>query len=340
MPVPDLTVQLGSLSLKSPVICGAGEHVADEPALRAAVDAGAAAVVAKSANESEDGRRQWDVREQALLERGRHVVERESALDVSIFNRSGLVPLPWDEWLAILVRADAYARDHGSYVVASLIPADPKTLPGLAADVESAGLRWLELNLSAPHAGESRPGSVRRADTPEGAAALTAAVREAVSIPLTVKLSGDGVDVVALAAAARDAGADHVAMTGRHMAFVPDLDTRRPLLGTFGAIGGDWALPLTMRWLAKTRLALDSNLPLVGTGGARDGGDVARLMLAGASAVQVATSVIVEGFGALGRITDELHAYLADQDLDARDLVGQAADAATTYEEIALRSSS
>jgi hypothetical protein len=76
MPVPDLTVQLSSLSLKSPVICGAGEHVADEPALRAAVDAGAAAVVAKSANESEDGRRQWDVREQALLERGRHVVER------------------------------------------------------------------------------------------------------------------------------------------------------------------------------------------------------------------------------------------------------------------------
>jgi dihydroorotate dehydrogenase (NAD+) catalytic subunit len=81
-------------------------------------------------------------------------------------------------------------------------------------------------------------------------------------------------------------------------------------------------------------------VPLVGTGGARDGRDVARLMLAGATAVQVASSVIVEGFGALGRIRDELSAYLASQELDARDAVGQAADAAKTYEEIALRSSS
>jgi dihydroorotate dehydrogenase len=339
MPVPDLAVQLGSLSLKSPVVCGAGEHVADEVALRAAVDAGAAAVVAKSANESEDARRQWDVREQVLLERGRHVVERESADDVSIFNRSGLVPFAWDEWLAILGRADSYARDRGSYVVASLIPADPNALPGLAADVESAGVRWLELNLSAPHAGESRPGSVVRADTVEGAAALTAAVREAVSIPVTVKLSGEGSDVVAMAAAVHGAGADHVAMIGRHMAFMPDLATRRPLLGTFGAIGGDWALPLTLRWVAKTRLAAGPELPIVGTNGARDGGDVACLLLAGASAVQVASSVIVEGFEALGRITDELRSYLAQHDLDASELVGQAADAATTYEEIALRSS-
>jgi len=338
--MPDVAMQLGSLSLKTPVVCGAGEHVADGEGLCAAVDAGAAAVVAKSANESDDARRQWDVREQLLLDVERRVVEGRSASGVSIFNRSGLVPVPWDDWLAVLARADDYARERASYVVASIIPADPETLPTLAAEVQSAGVRWLELNLSAPHAAESRPGSVQRADTPEGAAALTAAVREAVSIPLTVKLSGDGADVVALAKAAHAAGADHVAMIGRHMAFVPDLGTREPLLGTFGAISGDWTLPLTMRWVAKTRLAAGPGLPIVGTNGARDGGDVARLLLAGASAVQIATSVIVEGFDALVRITDELRAYLAQQGLDARDLVGQAADAATTYEEIALRSSS
>jgi dihydroorotate dehydrogenase (NAD+) catalytic subunit len=324
--MPELAVRLGSLPLKSPVICGAGEHVADEAALRAAIDAGAAAVVAKSANESEDARRQWEVREQALLDDG------------SLFNRSGLVPVPWDEWLATLARADAHARDRDSYVVASIIPAGADALPGLAADVESAGLRWLELNLSAPHASESRPGSVVRADTPEGAARLTAAVREAVSIPFTVKVSGDGADAVALAMAAHAAGADHVAMIGRHMAFVPDLATRAPVLGTFGAIGGNWALPLTMRWVAKTRLAAGPRLPIVGTNGVRDGGDVARLLLAGATAVQVATSVVVEGFGALTRMTGELGDYLTEQGVDAADLIGEAADAATTYEEVGLRS--
>jgi dihydroorotate dehydrogenase len=320
-------MRLGSIALKSPVVCGSGEHVADEAALRAAVEAGAAAVVAKSANESEAGRRQWEVREHVLLDGG------------SLFNRSGLVPLPWDEWVGVLARVDDYAREHASYVVASIVPGDPEALPRLAADVELAGLRWLELNISAPHAGESRAGSVVRADTVEDAAALTEAVREAVSIPVTVKLSGEGTDVVAMAAAVHAAGADHVAMIGRHMAFMPDLATRRPLLGTFGAIGGDWALPLTLRWVAKTRLAAGPDLPIIGTNGARDGGDVARLLLAGTSAVQVATSVIVEGFAALGRITEELSSYLAEHGLDASELVGQAADAATTYEEIALRSS-
>jgi len=338
--VPDLAVRLGSLPLKGPVICGSGEHVADESALCAAVDAGAAAVVAKSANESEDARRQWEVREQVLLDRARQVVEPSSAEGLSIFNRSGLVPLPWDEWLGVLARADEYARAQEAYVVASIIPADRGALPALAAEVESAGVRWLELNLSAPHASESRPGSVVRADTPEGAAALTAAVRDAVSIPLTVKVSGDGADAVALATAAHAAGADHVAMIGRHMAFVPDLATRRPVLGTFGAIGGGWALPLTMRWVAKTRLAVGPELPIVGTNGVRDGGDVARLLLAGASAVQVATSVILEGSAALARITEELSAYLTRENLDAADLVGQATDAVATYEEVALRSSS
>ncbi len=63
------------------------------------------------------------------------------------------------------------------------------------------------------------------------------------------------------------------------------------------------------------------------------------MLLAGATAVQVASSVIVEGFGALRRMTEELGAYLEEQQLDARELVGEAADAVASYEEIALRSS-
>jgi dihydroorotate dehydrogenase (NAD+) catalytic subunit len=323
--VPELAVRLGGLPLKHPVVCGSGEHLADEEGLRAAVDAGAAAVVAKSANESDAARRQWAVREHTMI-------------GDSYFNRSGLVPAQWDAWLETLASADAYARAGGSYVVASIIPADPAALPRLAADVEAAGLRWLELNLSAPHAGESRPGSVERAEGAADAAAATAKVREAVSIPLTVKLTGESGNVVALARAAREAGADHVAMIGRHMGFMPDLETRRPLLGTFGAIGGPWGLPLALRWVAKTRLALGPDVPLIGSNGARSGADVARFLLAGATAVQVATSVIVDGFASVGRFVEELRVYLTEQGVDAQDIVGEAADAAMTYEEVGVRS--
>jgi dihydroorotate dehydrogenase (NAD+) catalytic subunit len=322
--VSELAVQLGDLRLKHPVMCGSGEHLADAEGLRAAVDAGAAAVVAKSANESESARRQWEVRQHTMI-------------GDSYFNRSGLVPVPWDDWLETLAAADVHARERGSYVVASLIPGDPDALPGLAADVEAAGLRWLELNLSAPHSGESRPGSVARAHGAAEAAATTATVREAISIPLTVKLTGESSDVLALARAAREAGADHIAMIGRHMAFMPDLETRRPVLGTFGAIGGPWGLPLALRWVAKTRLALGPDVPLIGTNGARSGGDVARFLLAGARAVQVATSVIVEGFAAVDRLVEELRIYLTEQGVDAQDIVGEAADAAMTYEEVGVR---
>lgn len=324
---PELSVRLGPLELRNPLICGSGEHVASYEGLVAAIDAGAAAVVGKSANESDAARRQFAAATWVFLEDG------------TMLNRSGLVPEDWADWLEVLARADAHARDQGAWVAASVIPASTQELPRLAADVEAAGLRWLELNLSAPHAGESAPGAVERPSDPARAATLTATVRAATSLPLTVKLGAENADVVALARSVRDAGADAVVMVGRHMGFVPDAETRRPLLGSFGALGGPWALPLTARWLAKTRAALGSGVPLVGTNGARDGVDVARLMLAGATAVQVATSVIEHGPGVLTRMLQELSSYLERQGVDARSIVGEAADAVLTYEEAAVRSS-
>src|SRR3954468_13260637 len=96
---PELAVSLGPLELRNPLICGSGEHVAAYDGLVAAIDAGAAAVVAKSANESEAGRRQWRARTWIFLDDG-----------ATMLNRSGLVPEPWEAWLATLARADAHAR--------------------------------------------------------------------------------------------------------------------------------------------------------------------------------------------------------------------------------------
>ena len=334
---PDLAVTLGPLVLRNPLICGSGEHVATYDGLVAAVDAGAAAVVAKSANESDAARRQSDFATWVFLDE-RWNEAHEATSGTTMFNRSGLVQEPWEDWLEILARADAHAARRGSWVVASVIPGDPRELPRLASDVERTGLRWIELNLSAPHAQEAAPGAIERAGDPARAGELTAAVRGATSLPLTVKLSAESADVVGLARAVREAGADAVVLVGRHMGFMPDLETRRPVLGSFGGVGGAWGLPVALRWIAKSRAALGPDVPLVGTNGARDGLDVARFLLAGASAVQVATSVIVEGFPALGRMLDELAQYLDGQGVDARDIVGEAADAVMTYEEAAVRS--
>jgi dihydroorotate dehydrogenase (NAD+) catalytic subunit len=335
VPQPDLAVSLGPLRLRNPLIAGAGEHLATEAALRAAVDAGAAAVVAKSSNETEAGRRQWRAAAHVTLDASwRPVAEGTAGPGSSIFNRSGLQPEPWAAWVAALARADAHAAAQGAWVVPSLIPADLDALAGLVGDLEAAGLRWIELNLSAPHAREARDGVIRRPADPGAVAEIVGRVRAVTALPLTAKLTAESDDVAALAAAAREAGADVVAMTGRFMGFLPDPATRRPLLGTFGAISGTWTLPLAARWLAKTRIALGPELPLVGTGGARSGEDVARLLLSGACAVQVATAPMVEGMEALGRIRDELAAYLAGQGVTAQEIVGEAADHVRSYADV------
>jgi dihydroorotate dehydrogenase (NAD+) catalytic subunit len=161
-------------------------------------------------------------------------------------------------------------------------------------------------------------------------------VRSAVALHLTVKLPGSG-NVLALVVAARDAGADSVALAGRPLAFLPDLASRRPLLGTFGAIGGAWALPLTLRWVAKARARCGADLPILATNGVRDGNDVARALLAGASAAELGTALWTDGPAAIERTLAELGAYLEAQALTAQDLVGEAADAVMTYEEAGKR---
>jgi dihydroorotate dehydrogenase (NAD+) catalytic subunit len=327
---PDLFVSLGSLRLKNPVVCASGEWTMSAEDIRAALDAGAAAVVAKSTNESEAAKRQLASAEYAFLDDEWRPVDRARA--TSLFNRSGLVGEPFEGWLETLARADAYARERDAYVVASLIPAALEEIGNLAHAVEAAGLRWLELNLGASHGEEAAPGAIELVQDAERVEEIVVRVRRATALPLTVKLPSQG-DVLALAAAAQDGGADSLCLAGRPLAFLPDPDTRRPVLGTFGAIGGGWALPLTLRWVAKVRARLGPDVPIVATNGVRGGRDVVRALLAGASAAQLGTAVWAEGPAVLARALAELEDYLERERTTAQELVGQAADAVTTYEE-------
>lgn len=322
----DLGVTVAGLELKSPVCAGSGESTQTAAQIRACLDAGAAAVVAKSTNESEAAKTQLRAAEYVLLDE--NFVARAigpAGRGESLFCRSGLVDEPFEQWVETLADLDRAAGD--AYVVPSLIVADIDEAVRAARAFEQAGLRLLELNVGAPHAAEASAGAIRVGTD------LVRPVRDAVSLPLMVKVGG--LDPVADAVAAIDAGADAVVLSTRAQGFVADLETRRPLLGTFAAIGGSWAVPITCRHLAKTRAARPT-ASLVGTNGARDGRDVAQMLLAGASAVQLTTAVMTDGARALTRAIAELSAYLDDQGVSARELVGEAADAVQTYEEAAV----
>jgi dihydroorotate dehydrogenase len=324
--VSELGVRIGPLTLKNPVIAGSGEATATAAQIRACLDAGAAAVVAKSTNESEVAKAQLRAADYVLLDE--QLMPRPlgpARRGDSLFCRSGLVDEAFDVWLAKLAVLDAEAAARGAYVVPSLIVADLDAAIGMARTFEQAGLRWLELNVGAPHAQEAAAGAIATGGE------LVRPIREAVSLPLSVKVAS--LDDAELALAA---GADAVVVATRAQGFVPDLETRRPVLGTFAAIGGAWAVPLTCRELAKGRQRLGHDACLIGTNGARDGLDVARFLLAGATAAQLTSAVITDGPRILTRAIEQLDAYLDEQGASAAELIGAAADAVQTYEEAAL----
>lgn len=329
---PDLSIEVAGLHLKNPVMAGSGEATMDLASLEAALDAGAAAVVAKSTNESAAAGRQLERAEYVLLdEEWRPVPWGPAPRGASLFCRSGLPDVPFERWVEMLAAADGYAAPRDAFVVASLIVSDSEEAARRAKELEAAGLRWLEVNVGAPHAEEAPPGAIRSTTTPETVEDLVRPIREAVSVPITVKLSGEG-RPLGVAAAALDAGADALCLAGRHLGFLPDLGTRRPVLGTFGAIGGSWALPLTLRWIAKARARFGPGVPLIGTNGARSGPDVARFLLAGARAVQMTSLLMTDGPAALARTIADLGSYLAGAGLSAADIVGEAADSVARYE--------
>ena len=326
MRTADLAVEVAGLELANPVIAGSGEATQTAAQIRACLDAGAAAVVAKSTNESEAAKAQLRAAEYTLLDEdfATRAVGPAGRTD-SLFCRSGLVDERFDRWVELLALLD---REAGAaYVVPSLIVADLDEAVRMARAFEQAGLRWLELNVGAPHVEEAAGGAIR------AGVDLIRPIRDAVSLPLTVKVGG--LDPVAAATSAHDAGADAVALATRAQGFVSDLETRRPVLGTFAAIGGAWAVPLTCRHLAKTRQARPE-ASLIGTNGARNGRDIAQMLLAGASAVQMTSAVMTDGPASLKHAIEELSAYLDEQGVAARELVGESADAVQTYEEAAV----
>jgi dihydroorotate dehydrogenase (NAD+) catalytic subunit len=327
--VSRLATSVGGFALVNPVICGSGEPVMTEAGVRAALRAGVAGVIAKSVNENPAGGRQLDKADYVRLDA---LGVRTSGPGVSLFNRSGLSQRGVADWFAAIAAIDREAAGEGRFVAASLVYAGADGAVSVAGAARAAGLRVFELNVGAPHASEAAPGAIVQETDPGRLTELVRRVRAATGgMQLWVKLTGLSSNLPALALAARAGGADAVCMMGRFMGLVPDLDSFAPVLGTSAAYGGGWALPIVCRFLALTRAAAGGDLPLMGTNGVRSGEDVVRMGLCGASAVEVLSVVMHEGFGALGRFLQELESFLVDRGVTFGELIGRTADALGRY---------
>jgi dihydroorotate dehydrogenase len=335
----DLSINLGKIELKNPVICASSEITMTADGIRAAIDAGAGAVTAKSVNELPAAAAQLAKADYVLLDDDFRPLPWTSPdrLSASLFCRSGLAPTPLDEYLPMLAELDRYARTKQSYVVGSITVAGAGPAAEIAAKMQAAGLRWIELNLGAPHGRESA--AITQITAGDAVREYVRTVRRAVSVPLAVKLTAQADDPLSLAAAAIDEGADMIVLPGRVQGFMPDIETHQPILGSWGAIGGHWALPASLYWVSKAWRNVSRAVPIIGTNGARSAADVLRFMLSGARAVELASAAISNGPEIFSTILAELHSYCDRKQVPRiAELVGKAADAALTYDQITPRS--
>ena len=327
-----LHTTVGGFATANPVWVGSSELTMTLEGILACAEAGAGAVVAKSVNEVPGARDQLDIADYAYLDD--RLRPSEAAASSFLLNRSGLAQTSLDDWVEMLALAEEGARARGSAVVGSITVASADGAAAIARRLwEVVGA--VEINVGAPHGREAAGGAVRQLTDGAAVASLVETVRAVGDRPLFVKLPGTASDVVDLARHAVAAGADAVTLVGRYNGFVPDVESYDPVLGSWGAIGGPWCLPLSLFAVSKAHRDPDVGVPLIGTNGARDSDDVVRFLLSGASAVEIVDAVWVHGPGVVRQILAGLEAHLRRHGHDHVDeLVGVSADRARSYAEI------
>ena len=204
----------------------------------------------------------------------------------------------------------AWLADHGARTIVSIAGHNVEEYGRLAARLRTApGVGAVEVNISCPNV-ESR-GQVFACD-PLAAAEVVALVRRntAPGVPVFAKLSPDVTDIVEVASACVAAGADGLSMINTLLGMVIDTETMKPALaGVTGGLSGPAIRPVAVRCVYQVHAAMP-DVPIIGMGGVRSGADAFELVLAGASAVSVGTSIFNDPSAPV-RIAAELQELLA-----------------------------
>ena len=180
------------------------------------------------------------------------------------------------------------------------------------------GIAAYELNISCPNVKQN---GACPAMNPAATRSIVAAARARSRRPLIAKLSPNVTDIVEIARAAEDGGADGLSLINTLLAMAVDLETRRPRLGnTFGGLSGPAIKPVALRMTYQVARAV--RIPVIGMGGIMTGADALEYLVVGAKAVQVGTANFVEP-GAAARIVGEMGAWCDGHGVArAADMVG------------------
>ena len=151
---------------------------------------------------------------------------------------------------------------------------------------------WLEVNVSCPNV---HGGGMSFGTQPEAAAEVTRAVNAVTTKPVIIKLSPIVTDIVSIARACEDAGADGISLINTMLGMRINLRTRKPIIAnTMGGFSGPAIFPVAVRMVYQVANAV--KIPVVGMGGVSSAEDVIEMMMAGATAVEVGAANLVNPY--------------------------------------------
>ena len=159
---------------------------------------------------------------------------------------------------------------------------------------------WLEVNISCPNV---HNGGMAFGTDPKAAAEVTKAVKAVTTKPVIIKLSPNVTDIVSIAKACEDSGADGVSLINTLLGMRINLKTKKPIIANkMGGFSGSAVFPIALRMVYQVYEAV--KIPIVGMGGVSCAEDVVEMMLAGATAVQVGAANLVDPFASKEIIED------------------------------------
>ncbi|MGD0658640.1 MAG: NAD-dependent dihydropyrimidine dehydrogenase subunit PreA [Syntrophorhabdales bacterium] len=328
-----LKLKCGNLQLENPFLLASGPPTAEGDFIRKALSLGWGGAVTKTINP--------DSIEVADVSPRFGVVKGGDGAIVGFENIELISKKPVAYWQT---EVEKLKKEYPRKVLIASIMADREkgSWQTLARQMEHAGADALELNFSCPHGmPEQGLGSAIGQD-PEITATITRWVKEAVKIPVIVKLSPNVTDIQIIARAAVDAGADMLAAINTVQCLIGvDLDSLDPVpsvegYSTFGGYSGYAIKPIGLRCVAQ--IAQCVAVPIMGMGGICSWRDAAEYLAAGAGAVQVCTEVMLKGVGIIRSLQDGLRKYLVQKGFESPEpLVAAAVKKLGSHEQLSRR---
>lgn len=204
-------------------------------------------------------------------------------------------------------------------IIVSIAGYSPDEFAYIAKLVEDGGADAVELNLSCPHA---KGLGAELGSDPKMVYDVVRAVKESVSIPVFAKLTPNIDDILKIGKAAEDGGASGVTAINTIRGLLIDIETLKPVLGFgYGGVSGKAIHPIAV--YAVWRLYNHLKIPIIGVGGVESYEDAIRLMLVGATAVQVGTAVLKYGISIFQKLLNGIKMYMIKHGFSSiRDIIG------------------